>query len=65
MLAAGADGKTRIQVSAQTSALGALPFDLPVRVQLRTRAGACWEASFDGSRIKRNDTERFDASSAD
>jgi hypothetical protein len=65
MLTAGDDGRARISIKAQTSALAAPRFALPVRAQLQTRGGACWEAEFDAAGVKRNETGRFGAVSAD
>jgi hypothetical protein len=63
-LDAGADGKARISVSALTSTVSMIPYDAPVRVQLQSRDGLCWGATFDASGIKRNDDTRFKAVSA-
>jgi hypothetical protein len=41
-----------------------IPYDAPVRVQLQSRDGLCWGATFDASGIKRNDDTRFKAVSA-
>jgi hypothetical protein len=63
-LDAGEEGKSRIAVSALTSTVSALPYEAPVRVQLQSRGGLCWSATFDASGIKRNEADRFKAASA-
>jgi hypothetical protein len=63
-LDAGEGGKSKIVVSAQTSTVAALPYDAPVRVQLQSRGGLCWGATFDATGIRRNDDSRFKAASA-
>jgi len=65
LLTAGGDGQARIAVKAHSGVLAATPLDLPVRAQLQSRGGGCWEASFDGQGIKRNVPGRFDAVSGD
>ena len=62
LITGGEDGKARISVQAHPGTVPTLPFELPMRVQLQSRGGACWEASFEQS--KRNDEGRFDALSA-
>ena len=64
-LTAGDDGRTKITIKALTSALATAPFELPVRAQLQSRGGGCWNATFDDAGVKRNDIGRFDAASSD
>jgi hypothetical protein len=61
LLTAGADGQARISIKAQTSSIAALPLAAPLRVQLQSRGGACWEAAFDESGVRQNENGRFDA----
>jgi hypothetical protein len=60
VLRPGPDGKAGIVLKARGDALGlpAMPFGLPLRVQLQSTTGQCWEAGFD-SRVRINTSDRF------
>jgi len=53
---AGGAGKARLVVRAQGTALGlpSPPVELPVRLQLQSTTGACWESVFSDSGARRN-----------
>jgi uncharacterized delta-60 repeat protein len=52
-------GSVTVKGKGATLATPALPLGLPARVQLQVAGGACWEATFDVTGAKRNDSERF------
>jgi hypothetical protein len=54
-------GAVKLKARSRGLALPALPLVPPVRAQLRSRAGACWEATY--SLPKRNDINSFTAKS--
>ena len=64
-LRAGAAGKAKITVAGrgQTLGLPTLPLAAPLRVQLQSEAGACWEARYPSAGIRRNDASAFTARS--
>ena len=39
------------------------PYSLPLRVQVRARDGACWEATISAAGVRSNTATRFDAKS--
>ncbi len=61
VLSAGAAGKAKIAAHAKgpNLSLPALPLSLPLRVQLRAENGGCWEATYGGAGVVRNDTVEF------
>jgi hypothetical protein len=64
LLRAGAEGKAKILVRAQGAnvPLPNLPVtDFPVRVQLQSTGGRCWEAEFLAADAAKNSNERFKA----
>ncbi len=64
-LLAGAAGKAKITVAGQGHALDlpALPLAAPLRVQLQSGTGVCWEARYPATGVRRNDGRRFSARS--
>lgn len=64
-LHAGPAGKARIAVAGRGPALGvpALPLNAPLRVQLQSASGACWEARYPSTGVRRNDARGFSARS--
>jgi hypothetical protein len=61
-LKAGAAGKARVGVVAKQAnlpPLPALPLALPVRVQLQSQSGVCWEAVFAAAGVQKNDGTTF------
>jgi uncharacterized delta-60 repeat protein len=61
VLTAGGDGSAKAVVKAKGAhlALPALPFALPLRVQLQSTNGNCWEGTFSAAGTSINDTIRF------
>lgn len=64
----GPDGKSKIIVVAKGESLrmlgedgGQMPPSLPIRVQLQSTAGQCWESSFDVNSVDRSDPQVFKA----
>jgi len=64
LLKAGDARKAGVTVTARGEALATptLPLNVPLRMQLQTTTGQCWEDSFAGT-IKKNDSARFKAKS--
>ena len=60
---AGSDGKAKVLVKGKGVRLGmpVLPLAVPVRVQLASASGACWEAEFQSAGVIENTTSRFSA----
>lgn len=73
LLKPGEDGKTKVLARlkgerlamlgepAGGSSTPALPLALPVRVQLQSSYGECWESAFDTTHVKKNDADKFKA----
>jgi hypothetical protein len=57
----GTDGRAHVIVKGRGShlTLPALPFSLPVRAQLQSATGQCWDAVFGQTGVNRNDPTRF------
>ena len=66
LLKAGAAGAAKLVVLGRGAnlALPALPLGLPVRVQLQSDTGACWEARYAPSGVRRNTTHDFSGKSS-
>ncbi len=62
VLKAGAAGKAKLQVAAAGGnvPVPTLPLTMPVRVQLRSSAGGCWDATY---RAGTNTAKKFKAKS--
>jgi Lamin Tail Domain len=65
VLKPGDDGRARIVLTGKGPHLGLppLPLALPVRVQLQTVGGQCWEATYSPANARRNDGHVFKGTS--
>jgi hypothetical protein len=66
VLVPGDSGHSSAVVKGRGVKLGvpSLPLALPITVQLQQENGPCWEAVYETSGVRRNETERFRASAA-
>lgn len=64
-LTSGPAGATRVSLKGKGAKVGvpALPFPLPLRAQLQSANGTCWEATYSTPDVQRNDATSFKASS--
>jgi hypothetical protein len=64
-LVAGPEGKGRVALKGKSTMVGApeLPLPLPLRVQLQSANGTCWEATYATTDVQQNGPTSFKASS--